>query len=132
MAYEFNLPDIGEGLTEADIVRWVVPVGGTVEVDQVLVEVETAKAVVEMPAPVAGVVLHHGAAEGETLDVGSILCVIGAAGEQWGDSTSIRARRRHCRRLPHENSRCSAAIGHPTSCLEATMSCSCRDMDRRS
>ena len=88
MAYEFNLPDIGEGLTEADIVRWVVPVGGTVEVDQVLVEVETAKAVVEMPAPVAGVVLHHGAAEGETLDVGSILCVIGAAGEQWGDSTS--------------------------------------------
>ena len=43
MAFEFKLPDIGEGLTEADIVRWVVPVGGAVEVDQVLVEVETAQ-----------------------------------------------------------------------------------------
>ena len=85
MAYEFNLPDIGEGLTEADIVRWLVPVGESVDIDQVLVEVETAKAVVEMPAPVAGVVLHHGAAEGETLEVGSILCVIGDAGESWGD-----------------------------------------------
>ena len=84
MAFEFKLPDIGEGLTEADIVRWVVPVGGAVEVDQVLVEVETAKAVVEMPSPVAGVVLHHGAAEGETLDVGSILAVIGEPGEVWG------------------------------------------------
>lgn len=83
MAYEFKLPDIGEGLTEADIVHWVVPVGGTVAADEVLVEVETAKAVVEMPSPVAGVVLHHGAAEGETLDVGSILAVIGEPGEAW-------------------------------------------------
>ena len=88
MAYQFNLPDIGEGLTEADIVRWVVPVGGTVDVDEVLVEVETAKAVVEMPSPVAGVVLHHGAAEGATLEVGAILCVIGESGEQWLDGPS--------------------------------------------
>lgn len=81
--YEFKLPDIGEGLTEADVVRWVVPVGETVAVDEVLVEVETAKAVVEMPSPVAGVVLHHGAAEGETLEVGAILAVIGEPGEVW-------------------------------------------------
>ena len=92
MAYQFNLPDIGEGLTEADIVRWVVPVGGTVDVDEVLVEVETAKAVVEMPAPVAGVVLHHGAAEGETLEVGAILCVIGESGEQWMDGPFANVR----------------------------------------
>src|SRR5690606_27552653 len=63
MAKEFRLPDIGEGLTEAEIVRWVVPVGGTVGVDETVVEVETDKAVVEIPSPFAGVVLHHGAAE---------------------------------------------------------------------
>ena len=87
MPYEFKLPDIGEGLTEADIVRWLIPVGGEVAVDQVLVEVETAKAVVEMPSPVAGVVLHHGAEEGTTLEVGAILAVIGDAGEAWAADT---------------------------------------------
>ena len=83
MAYVFELPDIGEGLTEADIVRWHVPVGSSVELDQVLVEVETAKAVVEIPSPAAGTVLHHGASEGVTLTVGSVLAVIGEAGESW-------------------------------------------------
>lgn len=83
MAYVFELPDIGEGLTEADIVRWHAPVGGTIEQDQVLVEVETAKAVVEIPSPAAGVVLHHGGAEGGTLTVGAVLAVIGEAGESW-------------------------------------------------
>lgn len=85
MAYVFELPDIGEGLAEADIVRWHVSVGDTVKRDQVLVEVETAKAVVEIPSPAAGTVLHHGAAEGATLNVGSILAVIGEPGERWRD-----------------------------------------------
>ena len=83
MPYVFELPDIGEGLTEADIVRWHVPVGGSIEMDQVLVEVETAKAVVEIPSPAAGTVLHHGAGEGVTLTVGAVLAVIGEAGESW-------------------------------------------------
>ena len=77
MANEFRLPDIGEGLTEAEIVRWLVQVGERVEADQPIVEVETDKAVVELPSPYAGIVLEHGGAEGETLDVGSILVVIG-------------------------------------------------------
>ena len=85
MPYVFELPDIGDGLTEADIVRWHVPVGGPVEADQVLVDVETAKAVVEIPAPAGGTVLHHGAREGETLAVGAVLAVIGRAGEVWAD-----------------------------------------------
>ncbi|WP_420613725.1 dihydrolipoamide acetyltransferase family protein [Candidatus Spongiisocius sp.] len=85
MPYVFDLPDIGDGLTEADIVRWHVPVGGPVEADQVLVDVETAKAVVEIPAPAGGTVLHHGAREGETLAVGAVLAVIGRAGEVWPD-----------------------------------------------
>jgi len=73
---EFRLPDIGEGLTEAEIVRWIVPEGGTVEVDAPLVEVETDKAVVEIPSPYAGKVLSHGAKEGETILVGAVLAVI--------------------------------------------------------
>ncbi|MFZ0492520.1 MAG: dihydrolipoamide acetyltransferase family protein [Acidimicrobiia bacterium] len=75
---EFRLPDIGEGLTEAEIVRWLVPVGSAVEIDAPLVEVETDKAVVEIPSPFAGTVLAHGAEEGETILVGSVLAVIGS------------------------------------------------------
>ncbi|MDX1468799.1 MAG: dihydrolipoamide acetyltransferase family protein [Acidimicrobiia bacterium] len=81
MAREFLLPDIGEGLTEADIVQWLVAEGETVEADQPIVEVETDKAVVEIPSPWAGTVLSHGAAEGDTLEVGSVLVVIGDESE---------------------------------------------------
>ncbi len=77
MAHEFRLPDIGEGLTEAEIVRWLVPEGGRVEADQPVVEVETDKAVVESPSPYAATVLRHGGAEGETIAVGSVLVVVG-------------------------------------------------------
>ncbi len=77
MAREFRLPDIGEGLTEAEVVRWLVPEGGFVEQDQPVVELETDKAVVEIPSPYAGVVLRHGGAEGETIQVGEVLVVIG-------------------------------------------------------
>ena len=83
MAYEFLLPDIGEGLTEAEIVRWVVSIGGTVDADGPLVEVETDKAVVEITSPYGGVVLYQGAAAGEVLNVGAVLTVIGQPGESW-------------------------------------------------
>jgi pyruvate dehydrogenase E2 component (dihydrolipoamide acetyltransferase) len=83
MAFEFHLPDIGEGLAEATIVSWRVPVGGTVGLDEPLVEVETDKAIVDIPSPRAGVVLHHGAAAGETVPVGSLLVVLGEPGETW-------------------------------------------------
>ncbi|MFP5333179.1 MAG: dihydrolipoamide acetyltransferase family protein [Acidimicrobiia bacterium] len=83
MAFEFRLPDIGEGLVEAEIVGWRVGVGDTVERDQVVVDVETDKAVVEIPIPVAGTVLHLGGAEGETIEVGAILVVVGEADETW-------------------------------------------------
>jgi pyruvate dehydrogenase E2 component (dihydrolipoamide acetyltransferase) len=81
VAKEFLLPDIGEGLTEAEIVRWLVPEGGRVEADQPVVEVETDKAVVEIPSPYPGIVLRHGGAEGETIQVGSVLVVIGEDAE---------------------------------------------------
>ncbi len=81
MAREFRLPDIGEGLTEAEIVRWLVAIGDEVRADQPIVEVETDKAVVEIPSPYAGVVVALGGAEGEVIAVGSILVVIGEPGE---------------------------------------------------
>ncbi|MEW2353199.1 dihydrolipoamide acetyltransferase family protein [Spirillospora sp. NPDC029432] len=66
----FNLPDVGEGLTEAEIVKWHVAPGDTVEVNQTIVEIETAKAIVELPCPFEGVVAELLVAEGETVDVG--------------------------------------------------------------
>ena len=81
MAREFRLPDIGEGLTEAEIIRWLVAVGEPVEADQPIVEVETDKAVVEIPSPYAGVVLSHGGAEGDVVEVGEVLVTIGEPGE---------------------------------------------------
>lgn len=83
MAKEFRLPDIGEGLTEAEIVRWLIPVGGAVKADQPVVEVETDKAVVEIPSPFAGFVIHHGGPEGQTMAVGEVLLVVGEEGEVW-------------------------------------------------
>ncbi|MDR1151511.1 MAG: 2-oxo acid dehydrogenase subunit E2 [Bifidobacteriaceae bacterium] len=69
----FFLPDAGEGLTEAEIVRWRVAPGALVQVNDILVEVETAKSVVELPSPWTGRVVELGAAPGETLVVGSPL-----------------------------------------------------------
>jgi pyruvate dehydrogenase E2 component (dihydrolipoamide acetyltransferase) len=81
VARDFVLPDIGEGLVEAEIVRWHVTVGDVVTEEQVLVEVETAKAVVELPSPYAGTILRLAAGEGETIAVGDMLVVIGEADE---------------------------------------------------
>ena len=67
----FNLPDLGEGLTESEISSWRVAEGDVVEVNQVLADVETAKAVVELSSPYAGTIRSLHAAEGETVDVGA-------------------------------------------------------------
>ncbi len=73
---EFKLPDLGEGLTEGEILKWLVQPGDEVRLNQPIVEVETAKAAVEIPSPYAGVVaqLHH--AEGETVDVGTPIITV--------------------------------------------------------
>ncbi|MHA7277204.1 dihydrolipoamide acetyltransferase family protein [Arthrobacter sp. Hz1] len=76
----FNLPDLGEGLTEAELVNWLVAEGDVVVVDQAIAEVETAKSMVEVPSPFAGVVEKlHGRA-GETMDVGKPLISVRAVG----------------------------------------------------
>jgi pyruvate dehydrogenase E2 component (dihydrolipoamide acetyltransferase) len=69
----FDLPDVGEGLTEAEIVTWKVKVGDTVSVNQIIVEIETAKSLVELPCPFAGVVTQLLANEGDTVTVGAAI-----------------------------------------------------------
>ncbi|WP_156999696.1 dihydrolipoamide acetyltransferase family protein [Agromyces terreus] len=73
MIREFPLPDLGEGLTESEIVAWRVAVGDRVELNQIIADVETAKAVVELPSPYAGVITALHAGEGETVNVGEPL-----------------------------------------------------------
>lgn len=81
MSHEFRLPDIGEGLTEADIVHWFVAVGDEVAVDQPVVEIETAKTTVEIVATHPGTLAAQGGAVGDTVSVGDILFVVGGSGE---------------------------------------------------
>src|SRR5437763_15483479 len=77
MALEFRFPDVGEGIHEGEIVRWLVKEGDRVRPDQPLVEVETDKAVVEIPAPHAGTVVRVAVAAGQKIQVGEVLVVIG-------------------------------------------------------
>jgi len=79
---EFKLPDVGEGLTEADIVAWHVKPGDRVEVNQIIVEIETAKAVVELPSPWDGTVARLLAEEGQTVDVGVPIIVVDTSTER--------------------------------------------------
>lgn len=82
MAYEFALPDLGEGLTEGEVARWLVAEGQEIAEDDPLVEIQTDKATVEIPSPYAGTVLRILVAEGEVVPVGTVLVVVGAAGEE--------------------------------------------------
>ena len=77
---EFKLPDLGEGLTEGEVVRWLVAEGDSIVLNQPIVEVETAKAVVEIPAPYAGTVVKLHAGEGDSLDVGAPLISVDTGG----------------------------------------------------
>ena len=106
-AAEFPLPDVGEGLTEAEIVQWRVAIGDEIAVDQVLVEIETAKSLVELPSPFAGTVTGLLVSEGDTVEVGKPIIRVdsdasvasGAAAPAWCRRPSRRpSRRSRCRR----------------------------------
>ncbi|MFD7294291.1 dihydrolipoamide acetyltransferase family protein [Streptomyces sp. NPDC059897] len=81
MAREFKMPDVGEGLTEAEILKWYVQPGDSVEDGQVVCEVETAKAAVELPIPYDGVVKALLFPEGTTVDVGQVIISVDVAGD---------------------------------------------------
>jgi 2-oxoisovalerate dehydrogenase E2 component (dihydrolipoyl transacylase) len=92
---EFTLPDLGEGLTEATVVRWLVAVGDVVAVDQSVVEVETAKALVDVPCPYGGVVTARYGDEGAEIPVGTPLLTVavGAPAEKAGPAAAPRTDR---------------------------------------
>jgi pyruvate dehydrogenase E2 component (dihydrolipoamide acetyltransferase) len=78
----FKLPDVGEGVAEGELVRWLVEVGEVVEEDQPLAEVETDKALVDLPSPFAGTVVERHAEEGEMVPVGTVLISIDVGGDE--------------------------------------------------
>ena len=76
MVFEFKFPDIGEGIYEGEIVKWLVKLGDIVKEDQLLVEMQTDKAVVEIPSPRAGKILKLNFKDGDTVKVGEVLVLI--------------------------------------------------------
>ncbi|MER6251714.1 dihydrolipoamide acetyltransferase family protein [Streptomyces sp. NPDC001584] len=88
---EFKLPDLGEGLTEAEIVRWLVAVGDVVAIDQPVVEVETAKAMVEVPCPYGGVVTARFGEEGTELPVGAPLITVAVGASSLPEAPAAQA-----------------------------------------
>ena len=111
----FNLPDVGEGLTEAEIVSWKVKAGDTVTVNQVIVEIETAKSLVELPCPFAGVVSELLAKEGDTVEVGkSIISVTVADGASSVVTSSMPVVSEQAASM-HE----AAAVAAPVAAVEA-------------
>ena len=84
---EFILPDLGEGLTEAELISWKVEIGDEVHVDQMVVEVESAKSVVELPCPYAGRIVHLHANAGDTVSAGQALLSVAEAGSESGADT---------------------------------------------
>ena len=94
MAYEFKLPDLGEGLTEGEIARWLVTEGQEIEEDDPLVEVQTDKTTVEIPSPAAGNVARILVEEGSVVPVGTVLVVIGEAGDHDGAAAAADRHRK--------------------------------------
>ncbi len=134
MAYEFKLPDLGEGLTEGEVARWLVSEGDEVAEDQPLVEIQTDKTTVEIPSPAAGKVASILVEEGKVVPVGTILVVIGDGrrscrayfstagvhfGQCPGDSPpavarrDVSARRRSCAGLPRSSASTSTRSKGP-------------------
>ncbi|MCY4468854.1 MAG: dihydrolipoamide acetyltransferase family protein [Thiotrichales bacterium] len=92
--YEFLLPDVGEGLREGEVVKWHVAPGDTVNADQIIVDVQTDKAIVEIPSPVSGTIVSLGGEPNDVLPIGAVLAVIAtgaAASARSGQSPEVPA-----------------------------------------
>src|SRR3954451_23869061 len=94
MAYEFKLPDLGEGLTEGEVARWLVAEGDEIEEDAPLVEIQTDKTTVEIPSPAAGKGARMLVAEGDVLLVGTVLVVIGEGAVPEASNSLLQAEAR--------------------------------------
>ncbi|WP_369135077.1 dihydrolipoamide acetyltransferase family protein [Modestobacter sp. I12A-02662] len=115
---QFKLPDVGEGLTEGEILSWLVAVGDTVTVNQPLCEVETAKAAVELPSPYAGTVTELLYEAGTTVDVGSPIITIDVGGDG-GGSTSAESTGSGLIGETNANGRTAVLVGYGPRTTEA-------------
>lgn len=103
MTYEFCLPDVGEGITESDLLKWHVKPGGVVREDDLLCEIETDKAVVEIPVPCNGTVQSLQVAEGTTVKVGSVIAVFATADNQAAPAAAVKSAAHAMPAEPREN-----------------------------
>ena len=110
---QFKLPDVGEGLTEADIVTWKVNPGDRVSVNQVIVEIETAKSLVELPSPFDGVVTDLLVSEGQTVDVGTPIISVDVAADAGAGAAPA------AERGPHGEAAALAAVNEPAQGTQA-------------
>jgi pyruvate/2-oxoglutarate dehydrogenase complex dihydrolipoamide acyltransferase (E2) component len=115
MAYEFKLPDLGEGLTEGEIAKWLVAEGDEIEEDTPLVEIQTDKTTVEIPSPAAGKVTRILVAEGDVVPVGTVLVVIGGDGE-----TSVGSEREADAQVPMSRERPDTQVPMSSERVQAT------------
>ena len=105
MAYEFKLPDLGEGLTEGEIARWLVSEGQEIGEDDPLVEIQTDKTTVEIPSPAAGTVTSILVEEGKVVPVGTVLVVIGSDSGDGAPRVERSAPPSRSRRPPRKDAR---------------------------
>jgi pyruvate dehydrogenase E2 component (dihydrolipoamide acetyltransferase) len=110
VAYEFKLPDLGEGLTEGEVARWFVQEGQEIAEDDPLVEIATDKTTVEIPSPAAGVVTAILVAEGDVVPVGTVLVVIGGAAKATEDPPRAEPNRTSNRLLQGEKVRATPLV----------------------
>jgi pyruvate dehydrogenase E2 component (dihydrolipoamide acetyltransferase) len=110
VAYEFKLPDLGEGLTEGEVARWLVQEGQEIAEDDPLVEIATDKTTVEIPSPAAGLVTAILVAEGEVVPVGTVLVVIGGAVKAIEDPPRAEPNRTSNRLLQGEKVRATPLV----------------------
>jgi pyruvate dehydrogenase E2 component (dihydrolipoamide acetyltransferase) len=116
MAKQFKFPDVGEGITEGEVVRWLVAEGDTIKADQPLAEIETDKAVVEMPSPYSGTVLKIHAKAKDIVKVGSVLVTIGEKGETVAEGPAPAA----AAKTPGVPAKAPVPAGTPVGGIQAT------------
>ena len=120
MASSFKLPDLGEGLTEGEVARWLVAEGQEIAEDDPLVEIQTDKATVEIPSPYAGTVLQILVAEGEIAPVGTELVVIGAPGDERPEGTANKPSDTVSQGNQRTGSAVAGAVGGEAGRVQAT------------
>jgi len=113
VAYELALPDLGEGLTEGEVARWLVVEGQEIAEDDPLVEIQTDKATVEIPSPCAGTVLRILVPEGEVVPVGTVLVVVGAPDEEVPAPAAGRGEKQPSDKVSQAGAAASAGPGPP-------------------